>query len=108
MALFGSLSMVSPFVLLFSQSEKIWWSSFADSTKSAVNVEATAYALLTMAKLNKIDQDKGNDKDRATALNIVRWIAQQRNSKGGFVSTQVMTGNQRHALPINKHTTLLV
>jgi hypothetical protein len=63
---------------------------FTDSAKSAVNVEATAYALLTMAKLNKIDQDKGNDKDRATALNIVRWIAQQRNSKGGFVSTQVI------------------
>ena len=41
----------------------------------------TAYALLSLVKL-------GGKKDMADARWIVRWLSKQRNSEGGFVSTQ--------------------
>ena len=41
----------------------------------------TAYALLSLVKL-------GSKKDMADARWIVRWLSKQRNSEGGFISTQ--------------------
>jgi hypothetical protein len=41
-----------------------------------------------MSKLGMLDQETGSDEDIAKALGMVRWIAQQRNANGGFVSTQ--------------------
>jgi prenyltransferase beta subunit len=47
----------------------------------ALSVEMTAYALLSLVKL-------GSKKDMTDARSIVRWLSKQRNSEGGFVSTQ--------------------
>jgi hypothetical protein len=41
----------------------------------------TAYALLSLVKL-------GSKKDMNDARSIVRWLSKQRNSEGGFISTQ--------------------
>ena len=46
---------------------------------SALQVESTAYTLLTMAALNQLDQ----------AGPIVIWLTEKRNSRGAFYSTQV-------------------
>ena len=45
----------------------------------ALQVESTAYTLLTMAALNKLD-DAGP---------VVVWLTEHRNSRGSFYSTQV-------------------
>ena len=47
----------------------------------ALNVETSAYALLAILETTK--------ESVATVLPIVRWIASQRNSVGGYYSTQV-------------------
>ena len=49
---------------------------------AAVDVEMTSYVLL--ATLNGVDQSRVS-----SALPIVRWLSAQRNSNGGFSSTQV-------------------
>lgn len=46
---------------------------------TALNVELNAYALLIYV----------TKADTATAVLIVKWLSAQRNSNGGFVSTQV-------------------
>lgn len=48
---------------------------------AAVNVELNAYALLIYV----------TKADTATAVLVVKWLSAQRNSNGGFVSTQVCT-----------------
>jgi len=47
-----------------------------------LSIEITAYAILTLVKA-------GGEENLMQALNAVKWISKQRNSKGGFVSTQV-------------------
>lgn len=47
----------------------------------ALNVEMTSYILLSLVKL-------GSTEDLIKARAIVRWLSKQRNSEGGFVSTQ--------------------
>ena len=47
----------------------------------ALNVEMTSYVLLSLVKL-------GRNEDLLRARSIVRWLSKQRNSEGGFVSTQ--------------------
>lgn len=46
---------------------------------ASAEIEMTAYALLTYTLLG----------DVATALPVVKWLSQQRNTLGGFSSTQV-------------------
>jgi len=50
-----------------------WWSYSRSKA-----VEMTAYNVLTMTLLDQLPE----------AVNAVKWLAKQRNSKGGFVSTQ--------------------
>lgn len=50
-----------------------WWSYSRSKA-----VEMTAYNVLTMTLLDQLPE----------AVNAVKWLARQRNSKGGFVSTQ--------------------
>lgn len=65
-----------------------WWSKPLDkddeknpwySLPNPVNVEMTAYALLTYLL-------KGHVSD---ALPVMKWMVSQRNEEGGFASTQV-------------------
>lgn len=56
-----------------------------ERTTDAINIEATAYALLTYMKRNNVPN----------ALPIVRWLTSQRGPQGGFISTQdTVTGLQ--------------
>ncbi|XP_071088381.1 CD109 antigen-like isoform X2 [Haliotis cracherodii] len=48
------------------------------STKKAIDIEMTAYALLIFGEKN----------DFSSGLNIMKWLASQRNPHGGFSSTQ--------------------
>ena len=50
------------------------------SVTSSVDVEMTAYALLTYLQRGLVTE----------ALPIMRWMVTQRNSNGGFASTQVL------------------
>jgi len=47
----------------------------------SLSVEMTAYVLLSLVKLGDVN-------DLLKARSIVRWLSMQRNSEGGFVSTQ--------------------
>lgn len=47
----------------------------------SLNIEITAYCLLTYLERGLL----------ADALSIARWLVAQRNSNGGFVSTQVLS-----------------
>jgi len=49
----------------------------------SVDIEMTAYALLTYVRR----------RDFTTAASIAKWIVSQRNSRGGFSTTQVMNGH---------------
>ena len=51
---------------------------------TAGDIEATSYALLTFLRHGEISQ----------TVPIVKWIIKQRNSRGGFFSTQVSEGGQ--------------
>ncbi len=60
---------------------------------AAVNVEATAYALLVYVHLGELEK----------ALPLVRWLLRQRNHLGGFFTTRVRffrpaLGPRRNAL----------
>ena len=57
---------------------RFWSDSVVGAPISAGDIETTAYALMTLAKLGKIDE----------SVEITRWLTQQRNGKGGFLSTQ--------------------
>ncbi|CAG0885196.1 unnamed protein product [Cyprideis torosa] len=56
------------------------WEIKGEESKG-LNVETTAYVILTMIKLNSSEYN-------ALAREAVKWISQQRNGNGGFVSTQ--------------------
>lgn len=57
----------------------LWWQK--PGSGPALNVEMTSYVLLSLVKL-------GTNQDLLQARSIVRWLSKQRNSEGGFVSTQ--------------------
>lgn len=46
---------------------------------NAINIELTAYVLLTYAMKN----------DTKNGIAILKWLTTQRNHDGGFISTQV-------------------
>ncbi|XP_063220876.1 murinoglobulin-1-like [Bacillus rossius redtenbacheri] len=58
----------------------LWW-EVAGANSLALDIETTAYALLTLVKL-------GGEANTISALKVVRWISRHRNADGGFVSTQ--------------------
>ncbi|XP_029834423.2 alpha-1-macroglobulin isoform X1 [Ixodes scapularis] len=59
-----------------------YWSNAARKGSSAsADIETAAYAVLTYVKL-------GDKENLGKAQPIVRWMATQRNSRGGFSSTQ--------------------
>ena len=67
-----------------------WGSRDSDGgMSSAADVEMTSYVLL--ATLHGLDQSQAT-----TVLPIVRWLSTQRNSYGGFSSTQVHTHPPTH------------
>ena len=53
--------------------------------RSSAEVEMTAYALLAILH----EHDDANSVVTDEAMDIVRWLSKQRNSYGGFASTQV-------------------
>lgn len=53
--------------------------------KSSAKVEMTAYALLAILRQSEDDQNVVTDE----IMDIIRWLSAQRNSYGGFSSTQV-------------------
>jgi CD109 antigen len=68
-----------------SDSDRVWWTSTAVkrrtstvSETSALDVEASSYALLTLVQRQ----------DVARALPILTWLVAQQNANGGFQSTQ--------------------
>jgi hypothetical protein len=56
---------------------KLYWKN---TDSRALEIETTAYALLTLTA--KGDKQKG--------LQVLRWLVQNRNSYGGYSSTQVI------------------
>ena len=50
------------------------------NNEKAINIELTAYALLTLALNNERDE----------GLQVLKWLISQRNPNGGFSSTQVI------------------
>ncbi|CAG0894419.1 unnamed protein product [Darwinula stevensoni] len=59
----------------------LWWEASSKGASDAVDIETTAYGILSLVTLNRVG-------DSARALSAVRWIASKRNSNGGFTSTQ--------------------
>ncbi|KAG1665315.1 Murinoglobulin-1 [Nymphon striatum] len=66
---------------LYSRAINEGTSTYWKTASKSVSVELGAYIILTLNKL-------GTTENQAKALNIVRWVARQRNANGGFVSTQ--------------------
>lgn len=60
---------------------KLYFLTTGPESGPALNVEMTSYVLLSLVKL-------GSNQDLLKARSIVRWLSKQRNSEGGFVSTQ--------------------
>ncbi|CAL1299139.1 unnamed protein product [Larinioides sclopetarius] len=60
---------------------KYWDAPPGEGGSKAVNVEIAGYYILSRTKLE-------GAKSVPSVLPVVRWIVQQRNSRGGFVSTQ--------------------
>merc|ERR1719367_2048352 len=61
------------------QPGKMYWKAKENSTViTSEDVEISAYVVLTLVKLNKLPE----------ALKVIKWLATQRNSYGGFKSTQ--------------------
>jgi prenyltransferase beta subunit len=68
--------------LCYNFSNKLYFTTkFVPESGPALNVEMTSYVLLSLVKL-------GSNQDLLKARSIVRWLSKQRNSEGGFVSTQ--------------------
>lgn len=61
--------------------EDTYWGNAGGNPASAHSVETTAYALLAMMEFN----------DWRTSANIVRWLTSQRDAKGSFRTTQVIS-----------------
>ena len=57
---------------------RFWSNSPVGAAVTSTDIEMTSYALLTYATLGKIDE----------CVEMTRWLTQQRNGKGGFLSTQ--------------------
>ena len=76
----------------FSTGESIHWSQKPAPTSDAspwsqpeaVDVELTAYVLLTL-----LSKDDVTQKELGKATSIVAWLSKQQNAYGGFSSTQV-------------------
>ncbi|KAG1650780.1 Alpha-2-macroglobulin-like protein 1 [Nymphon striatum] len=66
---------------LYSRAINEGTSTYWKTASKSVSVELGAYVILTLNKLKTTE-------NQAKALNIVRWVARQRNANGGFVSTQ--------------------
>ncbi|KAG1650777.1 Alpha-2-macroglobulin-like protein 1 [Nymphon striatum] len=66
---------------LYSRAINEGTSTYWKTASKSVSVELGAYVILTLNKLITAE-------NQAKALNIVRWVARQRNANGGFVSTQ--------------------
>ncbi|XP_037069499.1 alpha-1-inhibitor 3-like, partial [Pollicipes pollicipes] len=64
----------------------VHWRNEGSDENRALSVEMGAYNILTMKLLEKAGDD--SSEHFSDALGAVRWITQQRNSRGGFVSTQ--------------------
>lgn len=64
----------------------VYWQQSETKENHALSVEMGAYNVLTMDLLKK--QGYGDSRLFSEALGAVRWINSQRNSRGGFVSTQ--------------------
>ncbi|XP_043217950.1 pregnancy zone protein-like isoform X6 [Amphibalanus amphitrite] len=62
----------------------LYWQNSDSEENKALSVEIGAYNILTMELLQKA----GDTEYFGDALAAVRWINEQRNSGGGFVSTQ--------------------
>ncbi|EEC20000.1 alpha-macroglobulin, putative, partial [Ixodes scapularis] len=84
----GSMFLTSFVVKSFKQAEKyvpIDAANLKESIKkgssASADIETAAYAVLTYVKL-------GDKENLGKAQPIVRWMATQRNSRGGFSSTQ--------------------
>ncbi|CAD6233951.1 GSCOCT00007427001.2-RA-CDS [Cotesia congregata] len=59
----------------------IWWEDKTKTSSRGLNIEITAYAVLSLIKV-------GGDDKMALAHRAIRWMAKQRNAEGGFTSTQ--------------------
>jgi len=78
-------------IIMFLGGLTHWESGSSDGARSpAASVEMTSYVLL--ATLHGLDQSQVT-----SVLPIVRWLSTQRNSYGGFSSTQVQTHKYRVA-----------
>ena len=53
--------------------------------RSSADVEMTAYALLAILHQTSTDESVVTNE----IMDIIRWLSKQRNSRGGFSSTQV-------------------
>ncbi|OAD58540.1 Alpha-2-macroglobulin-like protein 1, partial [Eufriesea mexicana] len=62
------------------QNNLIWWEDKSRPSLS-LSIEMTAYMILTLLKL-------GDNENMVEVLKAVRWISKQRNTEGGFTSTQ--------------------
>ncbi|XP_055938471.1 pregnancy zone protein-like isoform X2 [Argiope bruennichi] len=62
-------------------SHMYWESPSEENGSKSVNVEIAGYYILSRMRLD-------GKESVSTVLPVVRWIAQQRNAQGGFVSTQ--------------------
>ena len=81
-------------LLLFFEDGKIFWTDGKvspyekvrcfNAPKKSINIETTAYALMAQTQGDEIYGS------RLDHLKIVRWMANQRNPRGGFSSTQVL------------------
>ncbi|CAK9797027.1 Mug1 [Anthophora quadrimaculata] len=58
----------------------IWWED-SSNPSITLSIEMTAYVILTLMKL-------GKDDTMIEAMKAVRWMSKQRNTKGGYTSTQ--------------------
>ncbi|CAK9803715.1 Mug1 [Anthophora plagiata] len=58
----------------------IWWED-SSNPSITLSIEMTAYVILTLMKLGKEDT-------MVEAMKAVRWMSKQRNTKGGYTSTQ--------------------
>ena len=63
----------------------MYWTEQNKPTKSSAKVETTAYALLAILH----EQNDTNSVVSDEIMDIIRWLTKQRNSYGGFSSTQV-------------------
>ena len=65
--------------IAINEEGKLFWKAKSDAVLvTSQDVEIAAYNVLTMVKLGKFSE----------ALQVIKWLASQRNANGGFKSTQ--------------------